>query len=382
MVLAPPAVEDKNLPDRVHLNAMMEKRIAPPLAVRGNRKLTAAGMERLLIRGTNWIGDAVMTLPALASVRRTFPEARISVLAKSWVADVYRLCPHIDEVLVFESPGRHDGVLGKIRLARELHKSRFDAVILLQNAIEAAIIAGLARIPIRAGYNSDARGWLLTHSVQRTREIKTVHQTRYYLEMVKALGCADIPVEVQLEARKKSDPPVEAILDRYAIDREVLLIGLAPGATYGAAKKWFPERFAAVADRLADDRPARILLFGSAADQASTDRVRQHARHPVIDLAGKTTLREAIAVMARCHIFISNDSGLMHVAAALGVPTVAIFGSTNPVTTGPVGRRTVIVRRDAPCSPCLKTSCPTDFRCMEQLGVDDVYQAARRMMTE
>jgi heptosyltransferase-2 len=129
-----------------------------PLLVRGGKQLPKNGLDRLLIRGTNWIGDAVMTLPALASIRKTWPGARISILAKPWVADVYRFCPHIDEIVVFESPGRHDGIMGKIRLAKDLQKQSFDGAILLQNAVEAAIIARLARIPLRAGFNSDGRG--------------------------------------------------------------------------------------------------------------------------------------------------------------------------------------------------------------------------------
>jgi heptosyltransferase II len=354
-------------------------KIEPPLKVRGNRTLKGMAIQKLLIRGTNWIGDAVMTLPALASVRKTFPEARISILAKPWVADVYRLCPHVDDIIFFESPGRHDGIIGKIRLANELRGRRFDAAILFQNAIEAAIISRLAGIPIRAGFSTDGRGWLLTHAVKRTRAIQSIHQTRYYLEMVKALGCQPVSPDIRLAPERDDRIAAGEILQRLGLADDIL-IGLAPGATYGAAKKWHPERFAAIADRLADALSARVLLFGSAADRDSTGQVAGHARHPLVDLAGKTNLRDAMAVMACCQLFISNDSGLMHVAAALGIPTVAIFGSTNPVTTGPVGRRTMVVRQGVPCSPCLKTTCPTDFRCMEQITVEDVYAAARRVL--
>jgi heptosyltransferase II len=351
----------------------------PLLRVRGNRKLPQQRMGNILIRGTNWIGDAVMTLPALDALRETFPKARMTILAKPWVADVYKLCPRVDEVMTFESPGRHDGIMGKIRLANDLREKRFDAVILFQNAIEAAIISSLARIPIRAGYNSDARGWLLTHSVRRTWDIKKIHQTRYYLEMVKAMGCKDTASDTCLEIAPAEKASAEAVLKKCELGNGPL-IGIAPGATYGAAKKWFPERFADVADRLVDEFSARILLFGSDADRENTGLVQQSARHTFMDMTGKTTLREAMALMARCHLFISNDSGLMHVAAALGVPTLAIFGSTNPITTGPIGKCSTIIRKDVPCSPCLKTTCPTDFRCMDRIGVDEVYETARRML--
>ena len=350
------------------------------LKVRGNKIIADEKVRKLLIRGTNWIGDAVMTLPAMASIRETFPAARIAVLAKPWVADLYRLCPHVDEIVLLESPGRHDGIMGKFRLATDLKDKAFDAAILLQNAIEAAIITCMARIPIRAGYNSDARGWLLTHAVKRTQAVREIHQTHYYLEMVKALGCRDTGIQVRLEPTAEDRARAEVILTSFQA-QDTPLIGIAPGATYGAAKKWFPERFSAIADRLAEEWNAKILLFGSQADEESTQGVVQHARHPFIDLAGKTNLRDAMAVMARCDLFISNDSGLMHVAAALGIPTVAIFGSTNPVTTGPVGSKTFIVRKEVPCSPCLKTTCPTDFRCMDMISVEDVYQAAKQLTT-
>ena len=358
---------------------MTSDTLSYPLSVRGNKKLPETGMWNILIRGTNWIGDAVMTLPALTSIRKTFPHTRIAVLAKPWVADVYRLHPAVDDIMIFESPGRHDGIMGKFRLAHDLRQKRFDAVILLQNAIEAAIIAGLACIPVRAGYDTDARGWLLTHAVHRTGAIKKIHQTHYYLEMVKALGCAAVETDVRLVPGPERAKRAEAILGPYDLGQKPL-IGMAPGATYGAAKKWFPDRFAAVADRLTDHFSAQVLLFGSAADRESTGRIQQGMHHVPIDFAGRTALQEAMALMARCKIFISNDSGLMHVAAALGVPTIAIFGSTNPVTTGPIGSQSIIIRKEVSCSPCLKATCPKDFRCMDLIGEDDVYQAAERIM--
>jgi heptosyltransferase-2 len=156
---------------------------------------------------------------------------------------------------------------------------------------------------------------------------------------------------------------------------------MAPGAAYGPAKRWFPERFAAVADRLSEKYSCPVLLFGSAGDRTSTEAV-QAAAHQIafIDLAGRTNLNEAIALIARCDLFVTNDSGLMHVAGALGVPTVAIFGSTNPVTTSPMGERTVIVRKAVDCSPCLKQECPTDFTCMELVSVDEVFDESVRLL--
>jgi heptosyltransferase-2 len=323
-----------------------------------------------------------MTLPAVAAIRMTWPRARISVLAKPWVAEVYRLSPDVDEVIAYEEPGRHGGVLGKWRLAADLRRHRFDGAILLQNAIEAAIIALLAGIPLRAGYNSDGRGPLLTHSVRRTRAIRQCHQIDYYLEMVRALGCLPAGRSVRLRPGKDYAETAARLLNAFGIAEAVgrPLIGIAPGAAYGPAKKWFPERFAAAADRLIDDTGAQAILFGSGGDRENTQAVGRHARHPMIDIAGKTDLKEAVALMARCDLFLSNDSGLMHVAGALGIPTIAIFGSTDPAATSPVGEKSVVIHHPVACGPCLKPVCPTDFRCMEQIGVDEVYTAARRLL--
>ncbi len=346
------------------------------LKVRGDRRLPGSGMERLLIRGTNWIGDVVMTLPAVAAIRARWPDARISVLAKPWVAEVYRLSGQIDEVIVFEEPGRHTGVSGKLRLANELRLKSFDGVILLQNAIEAAIIAGFAGIPVRAGYNSDGRGLLLTHSVRRTADIRKVHQVEYYLEMVGALGCPSVGSTAQLHPKDDLRELSTALFRRFGIDNDAPVIGISPGAAYGPAKRWLPDRFATVADDLVERCHGQAVVFGSDSDRPIAAEVLRHSRYGMIDISGKTNLREAIALIARCDVFISNDSGLMHVAGALGIPTVAIFGSTNPKTTSPAGEKSVVVHHDVSCSPCLKTVCPTDFRCMKLITVEEVRDTA------
>ncbi len=348
------------------------------LTVRGGGKLPKEGIERVLIRGTNWIGDVVMTLPAVSAIRKAWPSAKLFVLAKPWVAEVYRRSSDVDEVILFEEPGCHAGIGGKWRLAAELRRYRFDCAILLQNAIEAAIITRLAGIPFRAGYNTDGRGFLLTHSVGRTSAIRGVHQIDYYLEMVRALGC--LPAGRSVHLRREDNGVSQKFFDEWGIRPGHPLIGLAPGAAYGPAKKWFPERFAAVVDRLIDDTGTQAILFGSDGDRESTAEVRKNALHPLIDIAGRTNLREAIALISRCDLFISNDTGLMHIAGSLGIPMVAIFGSTNPKATSPVGEASIVIHRDVPCSPCLKPVCPTDFRCMDLIGVDEVYRAARGLM--
>ncbi len=338
--------------------------------------------RHMLVRGTNWIGDVIMSLPAISAVKGASPDTKITVLAKPWVADLYRLCPDVDEVILFRSPGVHDGLMGKWRLAMDLKSRGFDAALLLQNAIEAAIITSLAGIPVRAGYRTDGRGMLLTRPVKVRRGVKTVHQSRYYLEMVKACGFDCDPGEPSIQPDETSLEKSLHLLKKEGVSEEDLLVGMAPGAAYGPAKMWRPERYAAVADRLIEQFSCRVLLFGSGGDRRQAEIVEAHAERPLLNVAGKTSLAEAIALMSRCRLFISNDSGLMHVAGALGIPLVSIFGSTNPNTTSPAGKRSVVIYKHVECSPCLEKTCPKDFRCMNLISIDEVYHKAETMLRE
>lgn len=339
-------------------------------------------LERLLVRGTNWIGDVVMTLPALRAIRQSAPRARITILVKPWVADLFDLCPDVDEVMIYESPGVHEGIGGKWRLAQALRKRDFQAAILLQNAVEAAILTRLAGIPLRAGYGTDGRGLLLTHPVKRGKSILERHQIHYYLEMVKSLGCRDAGPDIRLLPAKDYPAMAERVLRSRGMVEEGSLLGIAPGATYGPAKMWFADRFARVSDRLAEEFGLKTVLFGSRADRLIAERVAREGKHPMINLAGSTSLKEAMAVMSRCRLFLSNDSGLMHLAGAFGIPLIAVFGSTNPRTTSPVGTQSVVITKNVSCSPCLKKTCPTDFRCMDGITAAEVYGAAARLLSD
>jgi len=340
-----------------------------PLPVRGRRSLREQEMEKILVRGVNWIGDAIMTLPALQALRQSFPHAHLTILAKPWVADIYRLSQLPDDIFIYEDPGRHEGIKGILRLSREIMERRFSAAILFQNAIEAAIIAYLSRIPVRAGYSTDGRGFLLTHAVRRKKAVKNLHQTRYYLEMVRALGAEEVSSIPRIKAPEELPFPIPASP----------LIGIAPGAQYGPAKRWFPERFASLADLLTETFSAQIILFGATADREVTREIVRRSKHPLLDLAGEVSLTQAIAIMSKLRVFVTNDSGLMHVASALGLPVVALFGSTNPYATGPVGSPSRVIYHPVPCSPCLRTTCPTDFRCFDLIKVEEVFAAVTEL---
>lgn len=343
-------------------------------------RIASLPITRILIRSANWVGDAVMSLPAIASVRLTFPQAKISILAKHPVAELFHKNPGVDQVSIYESPGIHQGLSGKWRLARQLKKENYELALLLQNAFEAALISFLARIPRRAGYDRDGRGLLLTHPVPADKKIKKVHQVDYYLGLVESLGLQRAERIPSLRVAEEWQEEAERMLQSLSLKESQGLVGISPGATYGSAKEWFPERYGALADRIARNLGSPILIFGSKGDKGVASQVCQNARVPLIDLTGMTTLGQAIALISRCRLFITNDSGLMHVAAALGIPVIAIFGSTDPERTGPLGEVCRVVHKYVPCAPCLKTECPEDRRCMGLISVDEVYEEALKIL--
>ncbi|MFC1811246.1 lipopolysaccharide heptosyltransferase II [Thermodesulfobacteriota bacterium] len=345
------------------------------------KRLYIDKIKSILIRSTNWIGDAVMTTPAIRAIRKNFPHSEISILVKPWVSPVFENNPHIDRLILYNSESRHKGLIGKFRLARDLRQYTFDAAILLQNAFEAALIAFLSGIPCRIGFNTDARGLLLSHPVPCGFEIKSVHQTQYYLSIIEGVGLGTDGQDLDLVVNEEYKQRALEIFDQLGISKSDRLVGINPSATFGPAKQWFSDRYARLSDKIQEVFGARVIFFGGPEDQVLGKIISQITRHPPIDLCGKTDLGEAMALIQQCNLFITNDSGLMHVAAALDVPLISIFGSTNPVTTGPWSSRSRIVRVPIECSPCLKPECPEEhLSCMDRIGVDKVFEAVKEML--
>ncbi len=338
--------------------------------------------DKILVRATNWVGDAVMSLPALRALRQRFPQALISILAKPWVADLYRREPFCDDLI----PYTPRTVAEKWSTARALGPRHFDTAILLQNAFEAAALAYLAGIPERIGYSRDGRGFLLTHAipVPKPGEIPR-HESFYYLELLRRGGIiAELP---QNDAIRLEGAPAarSAGLDRFQqLGLGETVIGVSPGAAYGTAKCWLPERFADSAIRVANELGATVAIFGSKDErdlcQSVATSVSASIVKPVKNFAGETTLAEFIDLAAACRVYLTNDSGAMHIASALGVPTVAIFGATDDETTGPTGPLAKVVREQVECSPCLKRECPIDHRCMTRVSAARVAEAALELL--
>ena len=335
-----------------------------------------AKINNILIRAVNWLGDAVMTIPAIGAVRASFPGARITLLANPLVAELFTPHEWIDEVVVYHRKGSHAGLRGKLAIAEELKKRRFDLAILLQNAFDAALLAWLARIPRRMGYQTDCRGLLLTHSSRVIAETRRLHQVEYYLAMLKAQGITTNDRRLLLTVTPEEERDVAEMLKVEGVGEGDFLLGVNPGATFGSAKRWYPERFAQVAVELSRRWDGRVVITGGANETDIAGEIEAAMGGECLNMAGRTSVRSLMALIRRCNFFITNDSGPMHIAAAFNVPLVAIFGPTNHVTTSPYGTRAVVVRKEAECAPCMKRECPTDHRCMTAVTAQDVVAAA------
>ncbi len=330
--------------------------------------VTAGGPATLLAWYPNWIGDAVMALPALEAIRRSLPEGTdLAVLAKPWTADIASLSGLTDRVIEHCTGNEHRGVAGRLRLAATLRHESIAGGILFPNAIGSAVILALAGIPLRGGYASEWRGPFLTHRVPPVPgNWPRGHLVEYYLDMVRTLGF---------------DGPVEGIprLRVTPVDRERPRVAFAPGAAYGPAKMWPAKGWIELGKRLAG-RNCRIDLLGSAAESAVCSAVAAAIGEPARDLSGRTTLGEAAGLLAGARLAVTNDSGLMHLAAAVGAPLVAIFGSTDPTATGPRAKHLRIIRGEAPCAPCFARTCDRAYRCYDPVTVPVVERACLELL--
>jgi len=374
---------------------------APP----ESRSLNSA--SRILVRGVNWLGDAVMTTPALQRLRERFPKAHLALLTPEKLADLWLHYPHLNQAITFQ-PGE-----SPLAVAARLRSHSFDSALVLPNSPRAALEVWLARIPQRVGYARPWRNWLLTQPLpshpgsvpMRKRSVGEIrrlvggsassaaaglrassqpgsHHIYHYLHLSAALGADPDPLPPQLAVSLEELHRVQTAFLPYP--ETTLFLGLNPSAAYGPAKRWPAQSFAAVARQVSKKfSPSLWLLFGSAADRQLCGEIAQLAGVPTLNLAGKTSLRELMALLKLCRVLLTNDSGPMHLAAALGTTVVAPFGSTSPELTGPGlpgASCHYLLKSTAPCSPCFRRDCPIDLRCMHEITVEHVVSSMTRAL--
>jgi heptosyltransferase II len=331
---------------------------------------------KILIRATNWVGDAIMALPALRALRVRFSDASITILARNYIADIYQHQQICQRLMVLDD---------KKRVTSQLRAEGFDLALLLQNAFEAAWIAWRAQIPERVGYARDGRSFLLTKPV-RAPKVGDIpaHEQFYYLELLRRAGWIDsLPAEafIALTVPPENRGRASEFLATTGARAGRLRVAVGAGASYGSAKCWPPDRFAELLNRLQEKIELDVILFGTASEAAVSTAIISGMRHRPTDLTGKTSIADLPALLSQCHLFIGNDSGAMHVAAAVGLPVVAVFGPTDPFGTAPVTPRCTIVQEKSYCSPCFLRRCPTDHRCMKHVTPSAVEAAARQWIS-
>lgn len=343
-------------------------------------------IERVVVRGTNWVGDAVMTVPALSELRRVLPRAHITLATRPWAEGIFRDASFLDDILIYDRPRRSPGAV--LKQVREWRSRAFDLSILFQNAFEAAVIARLARVPLRVGYATDGRRPLLTHPLSLPSWRSERHEVFYYLNIVSELerllyGASNIDeretaLALGVSEERKGD--ALRMLEDYGAGRGQKLVALCPGSTNSRAKRWPAEWYAALADRFVEDMHADVLLVGSQDEVEVSEEISRLMRHEPHVLTGETDLAQLTAILSITDLIVTNDTGPAHIAAALGRPTLVIFGPTDPRTTRPFSTSAEIIRRPPDCAPCMLRDCPIDHRCMTAITPVEVFERGARMM--
>ena len=357
-------------------------------------EFNSRNIRRIVVRGTNWVGDAVMTVPALRELRRLFPDAQITLATRSLSAGLFVDADFIDDLQVHVETG----ILSTIGQVREWRKRNFDLAVLFPNSFESALVAFLAGVRTRIGYGTDGRRLLLTHPLALPQWRSTRHEVFYYLEIVEQLGrllnvsssASDGTVR-EPDGSLRVDPARRLaafeLLRRHGVethsDREgPAVVALCPGSINSRAKRWPAERYAALADRFIRELGAQVVLIGSNDELDVSQEVAGLMSEPAVILAGQTNLEQAVALLSEVDLLVTNDTGPAHIASALGRPTLVIFGPTNPLTTAPFSAAGQIIRHPPDCAPCMLRDCPIDHRCMTAISPDEVFERGVLMLTK
>jgi len=327
---------------------------------------------RILIRSSNWLGDAVMSVPAVRAIKNGRPDTSITVAAPAKIASMWKLVPEVDAII----PLTGNSLLAAARSLRR--QSSFDVAIVFPNSLRVALESWLSGIPRRVGYRGHSRSWLLNQIIPEPRRHGPLeHQSSRYLHIAHDCGAETSNIE-----HRTPNIATASIHQRSTIDHSPIRIGLSPSAEYGLAKRWFPERFAEAAAAVTARSPVQWILLGKKNDAPIGEQIATALGDSCVNRIGQTTLEQLIDELRQCRLLLTNDTGTMHLAALLGVPTVAIFGSTEPRLTGPLGDRHIVLRHHVECSPCFLRKCPIDFRCMKAVSVQEVADAVMSILQQ
>ena len=337
-----------------------------------------------MVRGANWVGDALMTIPALRELRRIFPSAHITLFTRSWAKGIFEDADFIDEILTFEVGESKTGdVFGQAKIVKERN---FDLAVLFPNSFESALVAKLGSIPARIGYAKDARSLLLTDAVKIPDWKNERHEVFYYLNLVSAVedkilsrqtvSFNEPKTDLRVSEARKSE--ARRILEANGVDLTKKTIALGVGSTNSRAKRWQTESYAELNDQFQTDLNANVVIVGAENELDVAQEVFDKSNVKPIILTGKTNLAEAVAVLSAVDLLVANDMGLAHIAPAVGTKTLVIFGPTNELTTKPIGAE--IIRKNVECAPCMLRDCPIDHRCLTRISASEVFEKSMEIL--
>jgi heptosyltransferase-2 len=334
--------------------------------------------KRVLVIRLDRLGDVVLSTPVLSALRQHFPHAHIAMMVRPPCVDVVEGHPAVNGVVAYDKAGAQRSAPATAAFARRLRGEDFDTALVLHPSNRSHWIPWLAGIPVRVGYDRKC-GWLLTHRVPHRKQEGAQHEAAYALDLLRVFGIEPPPPRPSIPVHEAAVRQVQALLEAAAVPPSAPLVAVHPSASC-ISKRWMPERFAAVADRLQAEHGVTICLIAGPEDAPIARQVAQAAQRPIVDLAGRLSVAQLAALLRRCRLLVSNDSGPVHVAAAVGTPVVDLFGRNqrglSPARWGPLGPGHVVLHKEVGCVTCLAHNCDINFLCLTEISVEEVYEAA------
>lgn len=331
---------------------------------------------KIVVRVPNWIGDSIMCLPSLNSIMKNFPDSQIWIAARNWVKEIFYNLDFSNGVITLLKENSFNHFYRNIN---ELKKEKFDLGILFTNSFASALLFYLARISQRWGYAKEGRSIFLSKAVAPKNNLMK-HQIYYYLDLLKDLGLKVEKPEIHLKISTEENVWAEKVLKQLNIKEKSFIIGINPGAYYGPSKRWSAEKFADLVYKYRSELNSNVFLFGSKNEISLSEEILSYSKIPLFNFTGKTNLRQLMALISKCDLFITNDSGPMHIANALRIPVIAIFGPTEPSHTGPFFPPNIVIYKRVPCAPCNYRICPSDHKCMRDIQVDEVFEKSLELL--
>ena len=339
---------------------------------------------RILLTRTDRIGDVVLSTPAIKAVRDKYPDAYIAFMVRSYAKDIVDGNPYLDEVIVYDKYGKQKSLISTIFFALGLRKKKFDLSIMLHPTNRVYLISFLVGIPKRVGYDRKL-SYLLTKKVPHVKQEGKKHESEYTLDLLRAIGIDTKEKELFVPVHEKDIEKIEEFFSEYHIGNDVKLVAINPGAS-SRSKMWPSRNFAKLADKLAKEFKARILIVSNDVNREAANVMARAMKYEPVNLIGKTTVGELVALLSKCNLFISNDSGPVHIASAVETPVISIFGRKNPGLSpkrwGPTGKNSAVFHKDVGCNPCLAEGCKINFKCLEAITPDEVFEVASRLLKE